>query len=302
VEIDGVRWAKVSPAGLVYAPLPSKWRPAWVDRAGRKLADVPVPEGRIIGVGVSADGTAFVTRYEEQSPAIGLWVVRGNQAERNGSAPGRYRSPIFSADGRWIYFGDSDATGGVHRRLPVAGAEEELLIQRGREQKVITTTTRDGRYAFGVALDPATNHGFDIFRFDLQTRTRQDWSATEAGESSPALSPDDRWIGWVYSERNGSGGGLYLSPRDEPGNRTLVARGASPRWSPDGRELYFTTGDWLNVMPVSFAGGKFLPGKPERLFRLGEQQLNVIGSRYGVESKNRFLVSETYRQPLDPIL
>src|SRR5262249_12524306 len=87
-EIDDVRWAKVSGGGLIYAPQPSKWRPAWLNRAGLKLADLPVPEGTIIGVGVSPDGKAFVTRYEEHSPSIGLWVVSGNQAERIGSGPG----------------------------------------------------------------------------------------------------------------------------------------------------------------------------------------------------------------------
>lgn len=302
VEIDGVRWAKVHAGGLIYAPLRSKWRPAWVDRAGRQLADLPVPEGRIIGVGLSPDGKAFVTRYEEQSPGIGLWVVRGSQAERIGSGPGRYVFPTWSADSRWIYFASYDATGGVYRRLPVAGADEELLMERGREDKVITTIASGGIYALGVGLDPATNHGFDIFRFDVRTRTRQDWSATEASETQPALSPDGRWVAWVYNERSRSEGGLYVSPRDEPRNRTLAAgRGASfPTWSRDGRDLYFAMNDWLCVVPVSFRGGKFLPGKPERLFRMGEQ--HFFGTRYAVESKNRFLVSEAYRQPPDPIL
>ena len=300
IEIAGVSWAKVTSTGVVlYLPLPGTGRPAWVDRQGRKLGDVPVPEGEIIGVGLSRDGTVLVTRQEEQSAGIGLWVVRDGNAQRIGSGPARYVIPGWSADGKWIFFAGYDGTG-LHRRLPVPGAEEELLLPRNREDTVITTTTSDGRYGFGVALNPANGRGFDIFKFDLQTRTREDWSATRENETQPALSPDDRWMAWLCEPS--SRGRLCLSPRDEPRNITYLTaiRASEPTWSRDGRHLYFTSGGWLHSMQISFAGARIVAGAPERLFQLCD--VHRFGDRYAVDTENRFLVRDLPRPAPDPIL
>jgi hypothetical protein len=56
LEVTGVEWASVTASGVVtYLPAAAKARPAWVDRQGRKLADLPVPEGEILGVDLSPD-------------------------------------------------------------------------------------------------------------------------------------------------------------------------------------------------------------------------------------------------------
>jgi Tol biopolymer transport system component len=299
-EISDVVWAQVNSSGLItYLPAPSNQRPLWVDRHGEKLGDVPVPPGEIIAVGVSPDGTAFVTRQEEQSAGVGLWIVRGANAQRIGSGPGRYIVPAWSADGKWIYFASYDGTG-LNRRLPVPGADEELLLPRGREDKVIHTTTQDGTVAFGEAIDPSSGRGFDIFRLDLRNRTRQDWSATKYDEGQPNLSPDDRWIAWVCGRA--PRGGLCVSPRDDARNVAYVTSipASEPHWSRDGRTLYFVSGGWLHSMPVSFIAGKIVPATPERLFRLCDK--HRFGARYAVDSDNRFLVRDIYRPPPDPIL
>lgn len=295
LEIESVSWAKVTPTGVVlYMPAPPKSRPVWVDRRGRRLAEVPVPEGDTIGVGVSRGGTALVTRYEEQSAVIGLWVVRDGVAERIGSGPGRYIGPAWSADGKWIYFAGYDGSG-LNRRPPVPGAQEELLIPRDGEDRIIRSTTQDGRFGFGTGLDVRSGRGFDVFRFDFQTRKRQDWRASKASESQPAVSPDGRWVAWLL------GGKLCLSPIDDPRQMTALAeRGSEPQWSRDGRQLYFASGGWLHSIAVSFPGGKPAAGAPERLFPLCD--IHRFGARYAVCTDNRFLMREPPRAPQMPIL
>lgn len=295
LEIESVSWATVTPTGVVlYMPMPPKSRPIWVDRHGRMLGEAPVPEGDTIGVGVSRDGTALVTRYEAQSGVIGLWVVRDGAAELIGSGPGRYVLPSWSADGKWIYFAGYDGTG-LNRRLPVPGAQEELLIPRDGEDKVIRSTTQDGRFGFGVGLDARSGRSVDIFRFDFQTRTRQDWSASKAIETHPAVSPDSRWVAWSLD------GKLCLSPIDDPRNvTTLAERGSEPEWSRDGRQLYFASAGWLHSIAVSFPGGQPAVGAPERLFRLCDT--HRFGVRYAVDTDNRFLMREPPRSPPIPVL
>lgn len=300
LEVDGASWARVTPSGaLLYMPAPSKSRPAWVDRYGRKLSDLPVPAGAIYGVGLSRDGTAFVTRQEDESAGIGLWVVRGNEAQRLGSGPGRYVIPAWSADGKWIYFAGYDGSG-LHRKRPFSGGEEELVLPRNGEDKNIRSTTQDGRYGFGVAIDTRTHRGLDVIRVDFEKRERQYWSATKEGETQPMVSPNDRWVAWsceIYLR-----GRLCVSPIDNPRSIAYVTdvRAGEPKWSRDGRQLYFVSADWLHVMQVSSEGNRFTFGTPERLFRLCEP--HRFGDRYAVAGDNRFLVREPFNPPSPPVL
>lgn len=300
LEAAGVNWAQVTSRGAItYSPAGGKNRAVWVDRQGRKLSDVPVPEGRITGVAVSPGGAALVIRLEDQSSAFGLWVVRGNKAERIGSEFGQYDSPIWSSDGQWIYHGSYAA--GLYRRRPFAGAEEELILPKNKEDKALTTTTRDGRLAWIVAHDPSNRRGFDIFRFDLRTRVRQDWSATDVNETQPKLSPDERWIAWLC-EYSRDSGRICVSPRDEPRRVTYATSIPSNEvsWSRDGSQLYFTSDDWLYSVRISIGAGKITAGMPDRLFQLTSRSEH--GRRYDVDSDNRFLVRDMPRPSPDPIL
>lgn len=84
-------------------------------------------------------------------------------------------------------------------------------------------------------------------------------------DSEPALSPDERWIAWVRATPRDSvegpagrvqAGELWIARTDGSGARRLARGGASreprellaalsaPRFSPDGREVYFLSRAW----------------------------------------------------------
>jgi hypothetical protein len=299
LEVAGAAWADVTPSGIVaYLPADDKGRPAWVDRYGRKIADLPVPEGETVGVGLSRNGDVLLTRREDQSAAISLWVVRGANTQRIGAAPGGYMFPVWSNDGSHIYFGRGK---GVYRRLPAQGAEEEPLLAAGAEDAVITTSTADGAYAYGMTYNPALKQGFDIFRLDLRSRTRQFWSATEANETMPQLSPDGLWMAWLceYLDR----GRLCLSPVHDSRKIWYATTTAAfePAWSADGKRLYFISGGMLQSARVSFAGGLPSVESPESLFRL--TKASVIGATYApAPDGEKFLVRDVFRPAPDPVL
>lgn len=300
LEVAGAAWAQVTREGVItYMPPGGKGRAAWVDRQGRKLSDVPIPEGSMAAVAMSPGGTALVTGRDDQSGAFGLWIVRDGRAERIASEFGRYLNPVWSADSRWIHFASFAA--GIFRRRPVAGAGEELLLPRNRENKVVNSTTRDGRWGYMVTYDASNGRGFDIYRLDLRNRTRHPWSVTEKNETQPRLSPDERWMAWLC-EYARDAGRLCVSPRDEPLKITYVTAIPSnePEWSRDGRQLYFTSGGWLHAVRLSFQADHITASAPERLFELCA---NVyLGRRYAVDTDNRFLVRDMLRPVPDPVL
>jgi Tol biopolymer transport system component len=301
LEVASATWADVTTSGMIaYMPADDIGRPVWLDRQGRKIADLPLPPGNFLAVALSRNGDVLASRRDDQSAAVSLWVVRGADAQRIGSAPGGYVVPVWSADGSHIYFSRGKA---LYRRLPVAGAEEELLLPAGAEDQVITTSTGDGMYAYGVALNPALNQGFDVFRLDIRGRKRQFWSATQANETMPSLSPDGRWMAWLceYQAR----GRVCVSPVNDPRNISYATTvpAIEPAWSPDGTRLYFLSSGSLYSTRVSLAGGRATAAPPERLFRMGApSNIVILGSSYAVASDERFLVRDMLRPSPDPVL
>lgn len=84
--------------------------------------------------------------------------------------------------------------------------------------------------------------------------------------SDPQLSPDGRLVAYALRETDMAGdrgiGGLWLVPANggaQPVRLTeKVSNASSPRWAPDGRELYFLSdrAGSLQVWKLPLAGGE----------------------------------------------
>lgn len=66
---------------------------------------------------------------------------------------------------------------------------------------------------------------------------------SDAADRHPAFSPDGRLIAF-RSERGG--GGIFLMDADGRNARQITADGFYPSWSPDGREIVVSAGDFVN--------------------------------------------------------
>src|ERR1700737_1415813 len=108
-----------------------------------------------------------------------------------------------------------------------------------------------------------------------------------AGAAEPRLSPDGLTIAYsvwqVDKDANEYRGGIWLAPVDQsapPRQFTSGAgRDASPRWSPDGNFLAFTSkrdGDHMQLYVIPVAGGE-----PKRLTDLKEDVTEVAWSPDG---------------------
>ena len=103
----------------------------------------------------------------------------------------------------------------------------------------------------------------------------------------PRLSPDG---GWVAMPSNESGSVEIVVRPFAPGPSDVIqvslGGGHDPRWSRDGKEIFYRTNDWhLVAVPViDVKQHRF--GRPVSLFRLPE------GAEYDVVKGKRFLVNE----------
>jgi len=117
-----------------------------------------------------------------------------------------------------------------------------------------------------------------------------------AADELPSLSPDGNWVA-VPSNESGSVEIVVRPFAPGAGAATQVSFGGGhdPRWSRDGKELFYRTNDWhIVAVPVAdLKQHRF--GKPVTLFRLSED------AQYDVVNGKRFLVSEPAGPAVAPL-
>jgi hypothetical protein len=96
----------------------------------------------------------------------------------------------------------------------------------------------------------------------------------ESSESQPQVSPDGRWIAYSSDEADpDKGSEVYVRPFPKVDNgrwQVSIGGGNSPRWSPDGRVLYYLIGREIAEAVVAVkleTEPVFKPDKPEVLFK-----------------------------------
>jgi len=105
-------------------------------------------------------------------------------------------------------------------------------------------------------------------------------------KEAPAFSPDGRWVAFVSDETGDSE--VHVAPFPGPGANLMISSGGGgePRWSRDGRELYYVRGQQLFAVQVDL-GDQVRVGDTELLI---ESDWPIDG--YAVAADGRFLMVE----------
>ncbi len=238
-----------------------------VDRQGRE---------RPLGLGArgfdspryAPDGQRLTVR-ERVGAEFNIWVYdlrRGTSLQLSLAARLNYY-PEWWPDGRrvfWVRRGDSSAMGNVGLFIKAAdGSGTESVLFDDPEPQYEGTVTHDGRQLVVRQNDSAT--GRDLWLVTLADGRARPLLRTPDSEHNPKLSPDGRFLAYVS---NTSGRAeVYVRTFPDSGATWVVSRGggAEPAWSPDGRELFYRSGDALLRVPVETRGG-FSAGRVDTLF------------------------------------
>jgi eukaryotic-like serine/threonine-protein kinase len=178
-----------------------------------------------------------------------IWTVgaQGGEPVAVTSDPALDWNPIWSPDGRYLYFA-SDRGGSMNLwRVPIDEASGKLL---GAPEPVTTPATycgyinfsRDGRHlAYAQVVDQVNVQqiGFDPVKGKIESNpvwiTRGSRIATD-----PDLSPDGEWV--VFGATGDKQEDLFVVRRDGTGLRQITNdkhKDRAPRWSPDGQQIVF---------------------------------------------------------------
>ena len=262
----------------------------WFDRSGNVISD----EGELgppAFASLSPDEkTMAVPLRPPESWTTDLYlrdVTRGvDERFTFDNAADEATNAVWSPDGSSILFSaNPSGTFDLFWKDTRSSRPAEVLLAT-ENPKYVTDWSRHGRYVLYTELDPETQADLWYLTMEnggianeVRAGAPATFLQTEFLESAAQFSPDGNWIAYTSDESGEVA--LYVSsfPSGE-GRRKISTGGASqPRWSPDGRELFYFSGpvsiSTLMSVAVTRAGlGSsdglpiFETGDPEPLFQV----------------------------------
>ncbi|HEX6615834.1 MAG TPA: protein kinase [Gemmatimonadales bacterium] len=231
------------------------------------------PEGRRLAVGVGlASGT------------LGIWVKQLDRGPFSRlTFGGQDRRPAWSPDGKDVAFiRDSLNGSSVYARLADGSAPDRPLLRLDRQVQEVTWSP-DGRWIL-VRTDNGGPGAGDI----VGVRTTGDTTpvplvASPFTELHPAASPDGRWL--AYTSNESGANEVYVRPfPTTTGGRWQVSNGggSEPRWSPDGRELFYLDGSFRLTAAEIRRGPSFEVSELRPLFDASRFTIDIYHTSYDV--------------------
>ena len=106
------------------------------------------------------------------------------------------------------------------------------------------------------------------------------------------FSPDGKWIAYIGQGGVAGGGGIVVQPFPGPGAHIQISGigGAQPRWSHDGRQIFYMAPD-RKLMSVAFEPKKGSAGQPRVVFQTRIIAPNLASFQYDVAPDGRFLIN-----------
>src|SRR5262249_43463419 len=214
---------------------------AWVDRAGKVLADFDPDENTIVNVRLSPDSkrVAFAS-------SAGVWTydVERKTKTRITFDQQITGEPTWAADGKALMFITSVTNGGGNVEIRSKAADgsgaEKLLIPEANnyhypawspDGKFITYLFGDGEKNVSLWIVPTPGEAKPVALVQPPS--------AESNISSYRVSPDNRWVAYA-SDESGQAEIYIASFPDGKGKwKVSAGTGAYPAWSGDGKQLFY---------------------------------------------------------------
>ncbi len=288
-------WASAAAGVLAYRTESSdRPRLTWADADGTVRRETGT-EDFYTHVRLSPDGTRAVVELTEDkgSAAIWMWDFVGRVKTRRTFNAKPDRFPIWAPNGHEIAFGSlRSGTLQIYRK-DLTGGQPEQALTDGPGDKTPADWSRDGRYLLYTQNGATTSE--DIWALPVAgDRKPFPVLRTPAIETTPALSPDGQWLAFESSQSGRPE--VYVmrflgpaSTADAPGPRWQVSTqgGSSPRWSGDGRALFFLALDERSIQraAVRAVGDGFQSDAPSAFTDLAI--MSVARSPFDVSADGR---------------
>ena len=277
---------------LLYIPLyrGEGSRLAWITRDGKQtVVDEIANSNR--GLALSPDGTRAALITLGVDGLSELWLVDLKRQVRNRiSTEARPSAPVWSRDGRTLYYTARQGRSNIYSRGDYGSGTEQTIYDGGDADKRLTSISSDSRtMLFESARGDRSG---DVFVLTLDPTPRETpLLQSPFMERDAQLSPDGQWFAYTTTA-SGQGDQVYVARFPTGAHQTRVSTkgGTFPRWHPSGRELIFFSGDRLFTAALTLKPDGADIGAISPLFPVQGPE-GFARTFYDVAPDGRFLVS-----------
>jgi Tol biopolymer transport system component/predicted Ser/Thr protein kinase len=212
------------------------------------------PDGRRVAAGI-VDLESQVRLYDLARETLTRFTFEGsvNQAS------------VWTPDGKRIAFqSNKEGSNNIFWQLADGSGGLERLTTSEYPNSP-RSFSPDGQLLAFIEINPTT--GYDIWVLRLKDHKAEPFLRTPFNESVPSFSPDGRWLAYMSDESGHFE--VYVQPYPGPGGKWQISTdgGTEPVWNPNGRELFYRSGDNNKMMAVDIATQPgFAAGKPRLLY------------------------------------
>jgi len=239
-------------------------RLVWVDRKGKEQPiEAPArdyefprlsPDGKDVAVAITEEGTGTqIWSYDSARETLTRITFEGTQN----------MSAVWSPDGKKIAFRSRLEDSDDIYTQRADGGGELLRLMTSEHTSVPVSWSPDGQTLAFIEINPVT--GYDLWLLPLNERKPRPFLQTPFNESAARFSPDGHWLAYVSNESGRYE--IYVQPYPGPGRKLQISTdgGTEPVWNPNGRELFYRSGNKMMVADV-VNQTNFTVSKPRMLF------------------------------------
>jgi eukaryotic-like serine/threonine-protein kinase len=273
--VGGAQFSFSETGTLVYLPGASGTQDVsiyWMGREGKftPLRDAPAyyihpkfsPDGKRLAFAVKEGGRSDIWVYDWVRDTLTRLTFTGREN----------LFPVWAPDGQRIAYCSSEKGGArnIYWKRADGSGDAQRLTESKNDQSPTSWRPDYKVLAFGQ-YDPGT--GWDVMTLSVEGDEKSGWKFglpkpflnSPFSETEAVFSPDGRWL--AYASNESGNHEVYVRPFPGPGGKWQVSSsgGWMPRWSRDGKELFYRTYRDSKIMVVSFAasGGSFRAEKPQ---------------------------------------
>ncbi len=281
---------------IAYESLAAAKRLVWIDANGKQVGTLADPaayalhdsDGRLAPLlTMTPDGSRVVVPVQDaRSGVVSLWVLGTDRETRSRLTSNNVWEafPVSTHDGKRIIF-SSDRLGKPPDIFEQAidGGERPRLLLSWPGVQYVRDVSPDDRFVLFATWDRTSATGMDLWVLPLGGGSPRPFVATPGSDVDGVFSPDGRWV--AYQSDSSGSYQIYLKPFPGPGAALQVSTrgGRSPRFSRDGRKLYFSDGRKLFAADMHAGGAT---GEPALLFETDER----IQTYQPAKNGDRFLM------------
>ena len=284
-EAARVHLAVSSSGTLVYiadADLNAPRRLMWVKPDGSAVP-LGIEPRRFVLPELSPDGRMIAAVIDDRETDVWVADIERGVVRRVTDSPGTQTTPVWTEDSQRLFYASEEPAYHIYRQSIGTASPPERLVD-GTYDAVPSSLVPSADGLLYTLNDPVTRS--DIWLLPL-TGDRKPRALVKSrfAEGEARVSPDGRWLAYVSDESGRSE--VYAQAYPDGGDRIQVSieGGSQPRWSADGRELFFRSADQMLRVSVGNAA-RLNVSRPVVLFRL------QFGDGYSVARDGRFLVAQ----------